>query len=166
MALALTALLALVIALLTLTPQAPGPDGIPGFDKLAHFVAFAALSIPLCLRYPRLWRTLALTTLAYGGLIEIIQPLTGRSADWGDLLANGAGAFAGAFAASRLTCGTGSGLIGRTWPRSRDMATTSDKCQCGTPTPPSDHHAAHATIADDHDRQYPPAHDRPPHPTR
>ena len=100
MAHALTALLALVIALLTLAPQAPGPEGIPGLDKLAHFVAFAALAAPLAWRYPHLWRAVALAALAYGGLIEIVQPLTGRTAEWADLLADGAGAFAGAFAAS------------------------------------------------------------------
>lgn len=99
---ALTAVLALVIALLTLMPQAPGPEGITGFDKLAHFLAFAALAAPLSWRYPHLWRTVALVTLAYGGLIEIIQPLTGRGAEWADLLADGAGALAGAFAAAQL----------------------------------------------------------------
>ena len=102
MAYALTALLALVIALLTLMPQAPGPEGIPGFDKLAHFAAFAALAAPLSWRDPHLWRAVALATLAYGGLIEIVQPFTGRSAEWADLLADGAGAFAGAIAASRF----------------------------------------------------------------
>lgn len=102
MAHALTAFLALAIALLTLIPQVPGPEGIPGFDKLAHFMAFAVLAAPLAWRYPHLWRTVALATLAYGGLIEIIQPMTGRSAEWGDLLTDGAGAFVGAFAASRL----------------------------------------------------------------
>ncbi|MDZ7709082.1 MAG: VanZ family protein [Roseovarius sp.] len=102
MAHALTAVLTLVIALLTLMPQAPGPAGIPGFDKLAHFVAFAALAAPLAWRYPHFWRAVALATLAYGGLIEIVQPLTNRTAEWADLLADGAGAFTGAFAASLL----------------------------------------------------------------
>jgi VanZ family protein len=44
----------------------------------------------------------ALATLAYGGAIEIVQPITGRAAEWADLLADGAGAFAGAFVASRF----------------------------------------------------------------
>ncbi len=102
MAFILTALLTVVIALLTLMPQVPGPTGIPGFDKLAHFIAFAALCVPLAWRYPHLWRAVALATLVYGGVIEIIQPLTGRTAQWGDLVADGAGAFAGAFVASRF----------------------------------------------------------------
>ena len=40
--------------------------------------------------------------LAYGGIIEIVQPFMGRAASWGDLLADGAGAFVGAFFASRI----------------------------------------------------------------
>lgn len=99
---ALTALLALVIALLTLMPQVPGPAGIAGFDKLAHGIAFAALVAPLAWHYPHLWRAVALAALAFGGLIEIVQPMTGRSAEWADLLADGTGAFGGAFAASRI----------------------------------------------------------------
>ncbi|WP_354544094.1 VanZ family protein [Roseovarius sp. MBR-78] len=102
MAYILTALLTLAITLLTLMPQMPGPAGIPGLDKLAHGVAFAALCGPLAWRYPRMWRAVALAALAYGGVIEIIQPLTGRAAEWGDLLADGTGAFLGAFTASRL----------------------------------------------------------------
>lgn len=101
MAHALTAFLVLVIALLTLMPQVSGPQGIPGFDKLAHVTAFAALAMPLSWRYPHRWRCVVLVTLAYGGLIEIMQPLTGRSAEWADMLADGTGAFAGAFAAAR-----------------------------------------------------------------
>lgn len=101
MAHALTALLALLIALLTLLPQAPGPAGIPGFDKLAHFMAFAVLAGPLAWRFPHMWRAVALAGLAYGGVIEIVQPFTGRTASWGDLVADGAGATVGAFIASR-----------------------------------------------------------------
>lgn len=102
MAFALTAFLAVAIGLLTLVPQAPGPEGIPGFDKLAHVTAFAVLAMPLAWRFPHLWRAVALAGLAYGGVIEIVQPFTARTSSWGDLLADGAGAFAGAFIASRL----------------------------------------------------------------
>jgi len=102
MAYALTAFLALVIGVLTLLPQAPGPEGIPGFDKLAHVTAFAVLAMPLAWRFPHLWRAVALTGLVYGGAIEIVQPFTGRAASWGDLLADGTGALIGAFVASRF----------------------------------------------------------------
>jgi VanZ family protein len=102
MAPALTAFFALVIALLTLLPQAPDPQGIPGFDKLAHTAAFAVLAMPMAWCHPHRWRAVALAVLAYGGAIEIVQPFTGRTASWGDLLADGTGAVAGAVLASRL----------------------------------------------------------------
>ena len=102
MAHVLTALVALVVTLLTLMPQPPGPEGLPGLDKVAHVTAFAALTLPLSWRFPHMWRAVAIGTLAYGGLIEILQPWTGRDAEWADLLADGVGAFAGAYAASRL----------------------------------------------------------------
>ena len=97
----ITLALALIIATLTLLPS-PGPQGIPGLDKLAHFLAFGALAAPLAFAYPRHWRAVALAVLAYGGLIEIVQPYMGRSAEWADLLADGVGAFLGAWGAVRI----------------------------------------------------------------
>lgn len=102
MSIVLYLVLACVIAVLTLMPVPPGTGGFPGLDKLAHFVAFGVLAMPLSWRYPRFWGGIALLTLAYGGLIEMVQPLTGRQAEWGDLLANAAGAVGGAWAAARL----------------------------------------------------------------
>ncbi|MFB9149202.1 VanZ family protein [Roseovarius ramblicola] len=102
MAHALTALLALVIALITLLPLPPGPAGVPGLDKLAHFVTFAVLAVPLAWRFPHLWRAVALMGLVYGGLIEIVQPYMGRSAEWADLVADGLGAVLGAWGAARI----------------------------------------------------------------
>ncbi|MEQ8902407.1 MAG: VanZ family protein [Roseovarius sp.] len=97
----LTLALALIIAVLTLTPSSV-QGGVPGLDKLAHFLAFGALAAPLAFAYPRHWRAVALVVLAYGGMIEIVQPFTGRSAEWADLLADGLGAFLGAWGAARL----------------------------------------------------------------
>jgi len=102
MAHVLSVLFALVIGVLALVPQTPGPAGISGMDKLAHLLAFAVLAAPLAWRFPHLWRAVALAALAYGGVIEIVQPLSGREASWADLLADGAGAFLGAFIASRI----------------------------------------------------------------
>jgi VanZ family protein len=96
-------LLALIVAALTLIPVTLGAAGIAHLDKLAHVLAFAAICAPLAWRYPRHWRTVALVGLAYGGVIEIIQPFTGRSAEWGDLAADGIGAFSGAFLAARMS---------------------------------------------------------------
>ena len=95
---ALTVLLALIIAGLTLTPMPPpGPPGMPGIDKVAHLLAFAALAAPLAWRYPGHWWIVVMGALAYGGLIEIVQPHVGRSRELADLLADGTGAFVGAW---------------------------------------------------------------------
>lgn len=102
MARVLTLILALAIAALTLTPHSPGPPGVPGMDKLVHLLAFAALAAPLAWRYPRYWAGVALAALAYGGVIEIVQPHVGRTAEGADLLADGLGAFGGAWLAARL----------------------------------------------------------------
>lgn len=102
MARLLTLILAVAIAALTLLPHPPGPPGVPGMDKLVHLLAFAALAAPLAWRYPRHWPAVALAALAYGGMIEIVQPSIGRSAEWADVLADGLGAFGGAWLAARL----------------------------------------------------------------
>lgn len=102
MARLLTLILAVAIAALTLLPHPPGPPGVPGMDKLVHLLAFAALAAPLAWRYPRHWAVVALAALAYGGMIEIVQPHLGRSAEWADGLADALGAFGGAWLAARL----------------------------------------------------------------
>lgn len=102
MARLLTLILAVAIAVLTLMPHPPGPPGVPGMDKLVHLLAFAALVAPLAWRYPRYWAAVAFAALAYGGLIELVQPHVGRSAEWADVLADALGAFGGAWLAARL----------------------------------------------------------------
>ncbi|MDT8326932.1 MAG: VanZ family protein, partial [Roseovarius sp.] len=59
-----------------------------------------ALTMPMAYigRLP-LWQVV-LAGAAYGGVIELVQPYVGRSAEWGDLLADGLGAFVGALAAA------------------------------------------------------------------
>jgi VanZ family protein len=86
-------LVGVAIAVATLGPPA-GPI-IPGSDKLAHLVAFAALAFPLSFAWPRRMLPVVLGVLCYGGLIELVQPFFGRTAEWGDLLADGLGAIAG-----------------------------------------------------------------------
>jgi len=99
----LTLLIALAIAALTLTPAGAANPGIAGFDKLVHFVAFAALAMPLASarRLPLVWIVLA--GLAFDGLIELIQPYVGRSAEWADWLADGLGALVGASLVTRIS---------------------------------------------------------------
>ncbi|MCI5147526.1 MAG: VanZ family protein [Candidatus Electrothrix sp. AR3] len=64
---------------------------IPGNDKTHHLIAYAALMFPTALRKPRYWPAISLLFIAYGGLIEILQPYVNRYGEWLDLPANTAG---------------------------------------------------------------------------
>jgi len=97
---AVTLVLAVIIAVLTLAPM---PSGSPaGSDKLYHVLAFACLAFPLPLVRPRWTVWVILGVIAYGGVIEVIQPFFGRQAEWADLLADGIGALLGAVIARQL----------------------------------------------------------------
>ncbi len=96
-----TLTLALVIAVLTLAPMPSG--GPPGSDKLYHALAFGALAFPLPLVRPRMAIYVFLCVLVYGGVIELIQPYFGRSAEWADFWADGLGAALGATAGALLS---------------------------------------------------------------
>lgn len=95
--LAVTAILAVVIAVATLAPfPAIGHVNAPGSDKLHHLLVFAALAAPLSFANPRLGLPVVLAAMTYGGLIEVVQPFVGRSAEWQDFGANIVGAVLGA----------------------------------------------------------------------
>lgn len=96
MTIAMTLLLAMAIAIGTLTPPDQAPRTPSGVDKLLHFAAFAALIFPAAVLRPDFLRWLLPVGMIYGGMIEIIQPIVGRQAEWGDFIANTLGAFAGA----------------------------------------------------------------------
>jgi VanZ family protein len=67
-----------------------------GWDKLNHLTAFASLAAVASLGRVGAWVRIALALLAYGALIEVLQSFTGtRSAEWGDLLADGVGIASG-----------------------------------------------------------------------
>ncbi|MAU51919.1 MAG: antibiotic resistance protein VanZ [Roseovarius sp.] len=102
MAIFTSLLLAVAVAVFTLGPAVPGPELLSLSDKAKHAIAFAAVACPLAWRFPRFWHAVALGVLAYGGMIEILQPLTGRDAEWGDFLADGIGALVGVFLGMRL----------------------------------------------------------------
>lgn len=89
-----------VVAMLTLAPVSAGD--VPGSDKIHHFLAFAALAFPIPFARPRFALPVVLSVIAYGGLIELIQPFVDRSAEWADFLADATGAFIGALAGSCL----------------------------------------------------------------
>ncbi|MCB1358432.1 MAG: VanZ family protein [Maritimibacter sp.] len=86
-----TVIIAVLIAVLTLMPDAPMPRNQIHLDKLAHMAAFFGLVFPTAALWPRVTAWIGLLAVLYGGAIEIIQPYTGRSAEWADLLADGIG---------------------------------------------------------------------------
>ncbi|KQY79240.1 MULTISPECIES: VanZ family protein [unclassified Brevundimonas] len=62
------------------------------WDKALHFIAFGLILWSIGVLFRRLPRTLAaLSALALGGAVELIQGMVGRDASWGDLLADGLG---------------------------------------------------------------------------
>jgi VanZ family protein len=98
---AVTLVLAVIIAVLTL---APVPSGGPaGSDKVYHVLAFAALAFPLPLVRPRWTVWVILGVIAYGSVIEVIQPFFGRQAEWADLVADAIGAVVGAVTGTALS---------------------------------------------------------------
>ncbi len=94
-ALTLTYFVALLIAYGTLKP--PSPPGEPWLlnDKQVHFLAFALLTLPYGWVRPHAALWLVPIAILYGGAIELIQPMFGRGAEWGDLLADCLGALVG-----------------------------------------------------------------------
>jgi VanZ family protein len=98
---AVTTVLAVIIAVLTLAPM---PSGGPAeSDKIYHVLVFACLAFPLPLVRPRWTVWVILGVIAYGGVIEVIQPFFGRQAEWADLVADGIGAAVGAVTGSALS---------------------------------------------------------------
>lgn len=83
-----------LIAVATLTPldHLPPP---PGNDKTHHLIGFAVVALPTALRMPAYWWLLCLGFVAYGGMIELIQPSVNRHAEWADFVANGCGVVLG-----------------------------------------------------------------------
>jgi VanZ family protein len=81
--------LVVVMTLALIPPQAHMPT--TGWDKANHALAFTVLAILGCASYPQ--RTAVfLGLLAYGGLIEVLQGLTGtHSAEWLDVAADAVG---------------------------------------------------------------------------
>lgn len=94
-AFAATAIVAVVIAGLTLTPINAPQIIEKGSDKLYHLIAFAALTFPVGFFHPRSSGAVLVFAILFGGAIELIQPSVGRSGTWGDFLADGIGAILG-----------------------------------------------------------------------
>jgi VanZ family protein len=102
-ALAVWVVLLLVGSMLPPRVIVPAMPHIPNFDKLLHVGGYAIFCVLALWALPgRGWLWLALGVFAFGAMIEMIQPLTGRSRDVMDALANGVGVAAGLLAAQLL----------------------------------------------------------------
>ena len=87
----LTLIVMTVLTVAMLWPIKQPPPGPDGSDKVVHLIAFAALAFPLA-RTGRFGLVPVLIgASAFGGLIELIQPSFGRSADMQDWIADIAG---------------------------------------------------------------------------
>ena len=103
-----TGLASALILWATLSPDVspPGPD-FRLADKVWHILAFVFWAGLVRLGWQRpVWAIVAAGAL-FGGAIEIIQPLTGRTAEMADLLVDVAGCALGAWIA---------GAVLRWWP--------------------------------------------------
>lgn len=86
--------MAIVVAGLLLMPALPGkPLPIPYVDKIVHAILFFTLAFPAIWGLPRAWHwPVCGMVMVYGGATELVQPEFGRSAEWGDFIANALGA--------------------------------------------------------------------------
>lgn len=94
-----TLLIGAGIGWFTLTPPGEASTPLPLTDKQLHALAFGLLVLPVALTRPHALWWLAPLALAYGAVIEVIQPSVGRTGEWADLLADGLGI--------ALVCGLG-----------------------------------------------------------
>lgn len=79
----LTIITLIAITYLSLSPLANLPSA-PGSDKTHHFIAYAALALPIAFAQPRFWLAILLGLFFYSGLIELIQPYVNRYGEWLD----------------------------------------------------------------------------------
>lgn len=90
----LSSTLLLVVTVLSLFPADKLPP-FPGTDKTHHFIAYAAVMLPITLKYPRYWWLIGVLVITYSGMIELIQPYVNRYGEWLDLAANSGGVVIG-----------------------------------------------------------------------
>jgi VanZ family protein len=114
-----TAAVACLILVAVLLPGSTLPDspGIPGFDKMVHFIMFLTLAAAAHLDYDLYGRRRLLVAcaaaIAFSALTEALQLLVdGRSAEMVDMLADLAG-FAAGLAARKPLASLASGLLTR-----------------------------------------------------
>lgn len=85
--------LLVVLTVLSLLPQAfLPPPAFSIWDKAQHAMGFWVLTLLGLWSFPRNPLRLVIALLIYGGLIEVVQALSGwRTGDWLDLLADAIG---------------------------------------------------------------------------
>jgi len=87
----LTLIVTTILTVAMLWPLEAPPPAPEGSDKIVHLIAFAALAFPLA-RTGRIGLVpVFIGASTFGGLIELIQPTFGRSADMQDWIADIAG---------------------------------------------------------------------------
>jgi len=89
-----TGFFSLLIGFFALMPVSPGAMAMPS-DKLMHVIAFAVLVLPLSMIFARKALFIFVGAVAYGLLIEVVQPYAGRMFELGDLWADALGAIIG-----------------------------------------------------------------------
>ena len=87
----LTFIMTTVLTVAMLWPIHQPPPTPDGSDKVVHLIAFAALAFPLALTGRIGLLPVFIGASAYGGIIEVLQPSFGRSADMQDWIADIAG---------------------------------------------------------------------------
>ena len=91
----LTLIVTAVLTVAMLWPINQPPPAPDGTDKIVHLIAFAVLAFPLA-RTGRIGLTpVVVGASVFGGVIEIVQPSFGRSADMQDWIADIAGVVLG-----------------------------------------------------------------------
>ena len=91
----LTIAVTLTLTVAMLWPIEAPPPAPEGSDKLAHFIAFAALAFPLARTGRFGMLPVLIGASAFGGAIELIQPSFNRSADVNDWIADVVGVILG-----------------------------------------------------------------------
>ena len=84
----ITLILTLTLTVTMLWPLDAPPPVLKGSDKMAHLIAFAALSFPLSRTGRFGLLPVFLGASVFGGMIELIQPTFNRSADMNDWVAD------------------------------------------------------------------------------
>jgi VanZ family protein len=88
-----------IVTILSLIPPKLGMPRIPTNDKVGHFLAYATLSVNVCLLFDS-WKKevyiALLSIVLYGVLIEFLQGFVDRETSFYDFLANTIGVAVGA----------------------------------------------------------------------